>query len=141
MLKKKVFRFDYSLACEKIHVCTTVSDTQLDIWNHPSNIRLSLIRFGWLNNKPFTSCSVALPNCGRWSPAGPARRPRMWSPACLLSCPSSWSLQWWTHRVIILLEGACLHNRMQTDANFPDQNVQRHSVTSLEAARSLANGP
>ena len=29
----------------------------------------------------------------------------------------------------------------RSDANFPDQNVQRHSVTSLEAARSLANGP
>ena len=24
---------------------------------------------------------------------------------------------------------------------FPDQNVQRHSVMSLETARSLANGP
>ena len=24
---------------------------------------------------------------------------------------------------------------------FPDQNVQRHSVTSLETSRSLANGP
>ena len=31
--------------------------------------------------------------------------------------------------------------REETDANFPDQNVQRHSVTSLETARSLANGP
>ena len=29
----------------------------------------------------------------------------------------------------------------ETDANFSDQNVQRHSVTSLENARSLANGP
>ena len=29
----------------------------------------------------------------------------------------------------------------ETDANFPDQNVQRHSVTSLETARSLANDP
>ena len=29
----------------------------------------------------------------------------------------------------------------ETDANFPNQNVQRHSVTSLETARSLANGP
>ena len=27
------------------------------------------------------------------------------------------------------------------DANFPDQNVQRHSMTSLETAGSLANGP
>ena len=47
------------------------------------------------------------------------------------------------HRVIILLERACLHNRKgkKTDANFPDQNVQRLNVTSLETARSLANGP
>ena len=46
------------------------------------------------------------------------------------------------HRVIILLERACLHNRIEeTDANFPDQNVQRHSVTSLDAAPPLANGP
>ena len=29
----------------------------------------------------------------------------------------------------------------ESDANFPDQNVQRCSVTSLETARSLANGP
>ena len=29
----------------------------------------------------------------------------------------------------------------ETDANFPDQNVQRHSVTSLGTALSLANGP
>ena len=29
----------------------------------------------------------------------------------------------------------------ETDANFPDQNVQRHSVTSLGTARSLSNGP
>ena len=28
-----------------------------------------------------------------------------------------------------------------SDANFPDQNVQRHSVTSLETVRSLANDP
>ena len=27
-----------------------------------------------------------------------------------------------------------------TDANFPDQNVQRHNVKSLETARSLAYG-
>ena len=27
----------------------------------------------------------------------------------------------------------------ETDANFPNQNVQRCSVTSLETARSLAN--
>ena len=27
------------------------------------------------------------------------------------------------------------------NANFPDQNVQRPNVTSLETARSLANGP
>ena len=29
----------------------------------------------------------------------------------------------------------------ETDANFTDQNVQRHSVTSHETARSLAYGP
>ena len=29
----------------------------------------------------------------------------------------------------------------ESDANFPDQNVQRHSVTSLKTACSLANGP
>ena len=45
------------------------------------------------------------------------------------------------HRVIIsTLEGACLaREREESDANFPDQNVKRrHSVTSLETARSLA---
>ena len=46
------------------------------------------------------------------------------------------------HRVIILIEKACLHNRIEkTDANFLDQNVQRHSVTSLDATPPLANGP
>ena len=46
------------------------------------------------------------------------------------------------NRVIILLERACLHNRIgRNDVNFPYQNVQRHSMTSLETARSLANGP
>ena len=29
----------------------------------------------------------------------------------------------------------------KSDANFPDQNVQRHSVTSHETARLLANDP
>ena len=29
----------------------------------------------------------------------------------------------------------------ESDENFPHQNVQRHSLTSLETARSLANGP
>ena len=29
----------------------------------------------------------------------------------------------------------------ETDANFPDLKMQRHSVTSLENARSLANCP
>ena len=29
----------------------------------------------------------------------------------------------------------------ETDANFTDLNMQRHSVTSLENARSLANCP
>ena len=39
-------------------------------------------------------------------------------------------------------DSARLHNRIERiDANFPDQNVQRHSVTSLESARSLANDP
>ena len=28
----------------------------------------------------------------------------------------------------------------ESDENFPDQNVQRHSMTSQETARSLANG-
>ena len=32
-------------------------------------------------------------------------------------------------------------NITKADANFPDQNVQLHSVTSIETARSLANGP
>ena len=41
------------------------------------------------------------------------------------------------HRVIILNRG----RTEETDANFPDQNVQLHSVTSIETARSLANGP
>ena len=31
--------------------------------------------------------------------------------------------------------------REESDAKFPDQNVQRHGVTTLETARSLANGP
>ena len=31
--------------------------------------------------------------------------------------------------------------REESDANFPDRNVQRHSVTSLATARSLANRP
>ena len=40
------------------------------------------------------------------------------------------------------MEGACLaREREESDVNFPDQNVQRHSVTLLETARSLANGP
>ena len=44
------------------------------------------------------------------------------------------------HRVIILLERACLHNRIGRNwCKFPDQDVQRHSVTSFETARSLAN--
>ena len=32
-------------------------------------------------------------------------------------------------------------NRKKLMQIFPDQNVQRHSVTSLETARSLANDP
>ena len=45
------------------------------------------------------------------------------------------------HRVIILNRGTiCLaKEREETDANFPDQNVQRHSVTSLETAHLLVN--
>ena len=31
--------------------------------------------------------------------------------------------------------------REETDAILLDRSVQRHSVTSLETARSLANGP
>ena len=46
------------------------------------------------------------------------------------------------HRVKILLDRACVTIEYEeTDANFPDQNVQRHSMTSLETARSLANVP
>ena len=46
-------------------------------------------------------------------------------------------------RVIVLnIKGACLaREREESDANFPDQNVQRHCVTSLETARSLVNYP
>ena len=45
------------------------------------------------------------------------------------------------HRVIILNRGSMLRKRTgKGDANFPDQNVKRLSVTSLETARSLANG-
>ena len=44
----------------------------------------------------------------------------------------------YNHRVIIL----CLaKEREESDANFPYQNVQRHSATSHETACSLANGP
>ena len=44
--------------------------------------------------------------------------------------------------MILNIEGACLaREREESDANFPDQNVQRLSVTSLETERSLANGP
>ena len=40
------------------------------------------------------------------------------------------------------MEGACLaREREESDAILPDRSVQRHSVTSLETARSLANGP
>ena len=42
------------------------------------------------------------------------------------------------HRVIILNRD---REREESDANFPDRNVQRHSVMSLETARSLANYP
>ena len=47
------------------------------------------------------------------------------------------------HRVIILnIEEACLaREREESDAILPDRSVQRHSVMSLETARSLANGP
>ena len=45
------------------------------------------------------------------------------------------------YRVIILKrEHAFARKREETDANFPDQNVQRHSVTSLDTALSLGNG-
>ena len=40
------------------------------------------------------------------------------------------------------VEGACLARELEkSDANFPDHNVQRHNVTSLQTARSLANDP
>ena len=40
------------------------------------------------------------------------------------------------------MEEACLaRKREESDANFSDQNVQRHSVTSLETALTLANSP
>ena len=46
------------------------------------------------------------------------------------------------HRAIILNKTKCLQReREESDANFPVQNVQRHSMTSLVTARSLANGP
>ena len=50
-------------------------------------------------------------------------------------------LPWYcNHRAIILIEGACLaKEREESDASFPDQNVQRHSVTSHGTARSLAS--
>ena len=39
------------------------------------------------------------------------------------------------------IEGAWLvRERKESDAKFPYQNVERHSVTSLETVRSLANG-
>ena len=39
------------------------------------------------------------------------------------------------------MEGTCLaREREESDANFPEQNVQCHSVTSLETACSLPNG-
>ena len=42
----------------------------------------------------------------------------------------------------MLIEGACLaRERKESDANFSDQNVQRHSVTSNGTARSLVNDP
>ena len=44
--------------------------------------------------------------------------------------------------VIILIEGACLaREREESNAILPNRSGQRHIVTSLETARSLANGP
>ena len=41
-----------------------------------------------------------------------------------------------------IIEGTCLARELEErDANFPDQNVQHYSVTSLETASSLDNGP
>ena len=38
--------------------------------------------------------------------------------------------------------GECLaKEREESDGIFPDRSVQRHSVTSLDTARLLANGP
>ena len=40
------------------------------------------------------------------------------------------------------MEGACLaRKREKSDVNFPDHDVQRHSVTPHVIARSLANDP
>ena len=47
------------------------------------------------------------------------------------------------HRVIILNRGSMPHAREQkeNDANFPDQDVQRHSMTSHGTERLLVNDP
>ena len=46
------------------------------------------------------------------------------------------------HRVIMLIEGACLaREREENDAILFNRSVQRHSVKSLETALSLANSP
>ena len=87
-------------------------------------------------------------SCARWSDCSSL----ILSPDCsshnlykqkhCATSPNAMQKVRFTHRVIILLERACLHNRTgSNDANFPDQNVQRHSVTSFETARSLANDP
>ena len=47
------------------------------------------------------------------------------------------SRQNWLHSILSYLA----REREESDANFPDQNVQRHGVTSLETTRLLANGP
>ena len=45
------------------------------------------------------------------------------------------------HSVIILNRGSMPHKRTgKSDAIIADRNVQRHCLTSLETARSLANG-
>ena len=46
-----------------------------------------------------------------------------------------------SHHVVSTQCAEGLREREESFANFPDQNVQCHSVTSLETARSLTNSP
>ena len=47
----------------------------------------------------------------------------------------------WLEGEVCILRSPGISASPISDANFPDQNVQRHSVTSLETVRSLANDP